>query len=103
MKRIFSSSQIIGPFTRDKQALQACATAEAQYDEERSQLVIELDSFVRSANLRAKEEHLHTNWLPKKQSLTESVSADEAPDLARDIYHRWIGRVRQSVASPVHN
>ncbi len=103
MKRVFSTSQIIGPFRRGGQDLEACATGEAQYDEERSKLVMELDSFVRPANLRSKEEHFQTGWLPTKQSFIESVSPDEAPDLARDIFHRWVGTVRQSVTSPVHN
>lgn len=103
MKRIFSTSQIIGPFTRDEQNFEACATAEAQYDEERSQLVMELDSFVRPANLRSKEVHLHTQWLPGRRNFKESVSPDEAPDLARDIFHRWVGTVRQSVTSTEHN
>ncbi len=33
----------------------------------------------------------------------ESVAQDEAVELAKDIFHRWVGKVRQSVPSPVHN
>jgi hypothetical protein len=45
MKKIFSTSQIVGTCRMDSQDLEACATAEALYDEEQSQLIIELDSF----------------------------------------------------------
>jgi hypothetical protein len=87
----------------DNQDLEACATAEALYDEEQSQLIIEQDSFLRPTDLRFKEEHLAANFLPEKQTFKESVSQDEAPELARDIFHRWVRTVRESVTSIVHN
>jgi hypothetical protein len=87
----------------DSQDLEACATAEALYDEEQSQLIIELDSFLRPADLRFKEEHLPADFLPEKQTLKESVSQDEARELARDIFQRWVRTVRESVSSMVHN
>jgi hypothetical protein len=103
MKRLFSTTQIIGPCRMEGQDFEACATAEAQYDEERSHLVIALDSFLRPTDLRFQDEHLRTDCLPRKQNMKESVSQDEAPELARDIFRRWVGTVRQSIASSVHN
>jgi hypothetical protein len=102
MKRIFSSSQIIGRFTQEQKDFEVCATADANFNEGPSQLVMELDSFVRPLNLRAKEKHLKAGWLPKSQRIKESVSLEEAPDLARDIFHRWVRTVRQAIPSPVH-
>ena len=103
MKRIISTSEIIGSFTRDEREFEVCATAEANLDESKSQLVVALDSFVRSVDICAKEKHLPADWLPKKQNVKESVSPEEAPDLAKDIFHRWVGKVRQSVPSTIHN
>ena len=102
MKRIISSSEIIGLFTRGEHEFEVCATGEANFDEGKSQLIIELDSFIRPVDLRAKEAHLPADWLPRKQTLKESVSHDETFDLAKDIFHRWVGKVRQSVPSPIH-
>ena len=102
MKRIISSSEIIGLFTRDDHEFEVCATGEANFDEGKSQLIVELDSFIRPVDLRAKEAHLAVAWLPRKQTLKESVSPDETVDLAKDIFHRWVGKVRQSVPSPIH-
>jgi hypothetical protein len=103
MKRIFLTSQIVGNCRIESQDLEACATAEALYDEEQSQLIIELDSFLRPADIRFKEEHLPADFLPEKETFKESVSQDEAPELARDIFQRWVRTVRQSVTSMVHD
>ncbi len=102
MKKIISSSEIIGSFTRDKRELEVCATGEADFDEVKSQLTMELDSFIRPVDIRVKEEHLAPEWLPKKEILRESVSREEALDLAKEIFHRWVAKVRQSVPSPMH-
>ena len=103
MKRIISTSEIIGLFTRDDQEFEVCATAEADFDDESSQLFLELDSFIRPVDIRSRENRLPAGWLPKKQGLRESVSQDEAVALAKEIFHRWVGKVRQAVPSPIHN
>lgn len=103
MKRLFSASQIVTPFRMNGADLEACATADADFDEENSQLVVELNSFVRPTNLRSREQRWHPEWLPDKQTFKESVSQDEASQLARDIFHRWVGTVHYAVTMPVHN
>ena len=103
MKRILSSSEIIGLFTRDEHEFEVCATGEAHFDEGKSQLSMELESFIRPVDLLSKEKHLPADWLPKKQNLKESVSGEEAPDMAKDIFHRWVGKVRQSIPLPIHS
>ena len=103
MKRIISTSEIIGSFTRDYHEFEVCASAEADFNEAKSQLLLDLDSFVRPIDIRSKEKHLRADWLPKKESLKESVSQEDAVSMAKDIFHRWVGKVRQSVPSPIHN
>jgi hypothetical protein len=103
MKKIISSSEIIGSFMLDKHELEVCATGEADFDDVKSQLTMELDSFIRPVDIRVKEQHLAPEWLPKKQTLHESASRDEALDLAKEIFHRWVAKVRQAVPSPMHN
>jgi hypothetical protein len=102
MKRIISSSEIIRLFTREDHEFEVCATGAANFDERKSQLIVELDSFIRPAEVRAKETHLPADWLPRKQTLREFVAHDAAVDLAKDIFHRWVGKLRQSVPSPIH-
>ena len=102
MKRIYSGSQIIGTFSTDEKEFEACATAEAQFDEEHSLLLMELDSFIRRVDLVSKEEHLQVGWLPKKESIRETVSLEEAPDLAREIFHRWVHKIQQAMPVTVY-
>jgi len=103
MKRIISTTEILGCFTRDEREFEVCATAEADFDEIKSHLLLELDSFIRPVDIRSKEKRLAADWLPKKQTLKEAVSEAEAVDLVKDIFHRWVGKVRQSVPLPIHN
>jgi len=103
IKRIISSSEVIGLFTHDDHEFEVCATGETNFDEAKSQLIVQLDSFLRPVDLRAKEAHLPADWLPSKQTLKESVTQDEAVDLAKDIFHRWVGKVRQSIPVPIHH
>ncbi len=103
VKRIISSSEIIGLFTKCGGEFEVCACGEANFDELNAQLVTELDSFIRPADPRAREKHLPADWLPRKQTIIESVSLDEAPELAKELFHRWVARVRESVPSPMHN
>jgi len=101
MKQIFSGNQIVGSFAKEQEAFEVCATAEANFDEERSELELQLDSFIRPVNLRSKEMHFQSAWLPKKQNVREHVTCEEAPDLARDIFHRWAKKLRQIIPAPV--
>jgi hypothetical protein len=102
MKTIYSSSQIVGDFPSQEKEFEVCAIADAQFDEEHSKLIMELDAFVRPVDLVAKEEHLQAGWLPKKETVNETVSVEEAPGLAREVFHRWVRKVRQAMPSLVH-
>jgi hypothetical protein len=102
MKRIVCASEIVASFTKEKEELEVCATEEANFDEGRSQLLVELNSFVRPVDPRSKLKVFVADWLPKKQSLRESVSQEEAAEVAREIFHRWAGKVREAVPSPFH-
>jgi hypothetical protein len=45
------------------------ATADAQYDDGRSELQVELDSFVRPTDIRLKDVRIDPKWLPKKEKV----------------------------------
>ena len=101
MKQIFSSNQIVGAFAKGQKEFEVCAIAEANFDEERSELVLHLDSFIQAINITSKEVQLQSDWLPKKQIVKEQVSSNEAPELARDIFHHWAKTLRQSIPPAV--
>ncbi|HVY71002.1 MAG TPA: hypothetical protein VHH73_13805 [Verrucomicrobiae bacterium] len=99
MKRIIDTSQILGTVELPDGLREICATAVASYDEASRHLVTRLDSFLRATGSRVEERHVSAPWLPPAETLTETAEPEEAPDLAREIFHRWVAKVRQSAPS----
>lgn len=73
------------------------ATAHAAYDQAAGELVVSLDSYLRSEDLAHLEQKVMPPWLPAKQEDREHVDAGEAGDLAKDVFHRWCDKVRQRI------
>ena len=101
MKPIISSNEIIGSFNIDNDEFEVCATADAFYDDALHELTVRLDSYLLPVSIHTTEEH-RPDWLPKKQTVKESVSHSEAIDVARDIFHRWVRTVRNAVPLLLH-
>jgi hypothetical protein len=101
VKRIIDTSEVLGTVELPNGTYEVCATADANYDDDAKQLIVRLNSFLRTTNLRAKEELSPADWLPKGETVTESMDPDEAVEAARDIFHRWAQKVRN--AGPLHN
>ena len=102
MKRVIDASEVLGTVgTRDGDC-EVCAAATANYDEASGRLVVSLDSFLRRADLRAPEARIPADWLPKSETLSESVDPAEGAEAARDIFHRWVRKVRQAAPSWHH-
>jgi hypothetical protein len=98
MRRVIDTSEVLGTIAAPVGECEVCATAEASYDADAARLIVVLDAFLRGTDLRAKEKHFKADWLPRNETVTESAGAEEASALARDIFHRWVRRVRE--ASP---
>lgn len=109
MKGLISSSETVGRFEHEGRQWDVCATSEADYDEPRAELVVQLDCFARPADPRARETHVRVPWLPRPAEVREGVSHAEAPELAREIFRRWARQVRASVhrdgnsTTPIHH
>jgi hypothetical protein len=103
MNRVLSSNEILGTVDLQGQETEVVASAEATYDDGKGELVLELGAFLRPVDIRHKERHLGADWLPRGQVVREHVSRDEAGDLAKDVFHRWVVRVRQSIPMTIHN
>jgi hypothetical protein len=100
MKRIISAIEILGTFAEGEREYEVCATVDAAYEEPRSQLVSTLESFLRPVGVRAKR--LSAEWLPANERVRESMPLEDALGAAREIFHHWVGRVRQSIPLPLH-
>ena len=103
MKRVIDTSEVLGAVDTPQGACEVCASAVANFDEDAERLLVNLDAFLRSTDLRAKEKRLAVNWLPKPETVHESVGPDEAAEVARDIFHRWVRKVREAVPALSHH
>ncbi len=96
MRKILSTSEIVQDLDLEAEPKELCASADADYDERKSTLMIKLDAFVRQVHHAGPDVCTRPEWLPKPETLREGVGPDEASDMARDIFHRWTKKIRES-------
>jgi hypothetical protein len=102
MKRIIDTSEAVGTVEAAEGTHELCAAADASYDEGAGRLLVELKAFLRPTGLRAKERHFRADWLPANEVLSETVSLDECREVAREIFHRWVRKVRKAAPQLHH-
>ena len=78
---------------------EVCAAADASFDEAAGRLTVKLNAFLRPADFLAKERHFGASWLPKNETLTESVDPEECHQAAREIFQGWVRKVRAAAPS----
>jgi len=96
MKRIIDTSEVLGLVETPKGPREICIAASAHYDEATTILVVKLEAFLRTTDVRSKETRGVADWLPRPETVRESVGPEEAVEVARDIFHRWARKVRQA-------
>ena len=102
MKRVIDTSEVLGKVETPGGNCEVYVSAEAGFDEAAGRLVVKLEAFLRPAGLLVKERHFRADWLPTNETVTESVAREECHDVARDIFHRWVRKVREA-APPLHH
>jgi hypothetical protein len=102
MKRVLSTSEVLGTVELPEGTCEVCASADAGFDEAAGRLAVNLEAFLRPASLRAKERHFRADWLPANETITESVAREECHEVAREIFHRWARKVREAAPQLHH-
>jgi hypothetical protein len=97
MRRVIDTSEVIGTVEMPEGECEVCASAFAQYEEAAGHLQVNLDAFLRTTDIRKKERRLTAEWLPRPETITEGVGPDETIDLAKDIFHAWVAKVRAAI------
>jgi len=97
MTRVIDTSEVLGTVdTPAHGTCEVCVSAVATYDDAAERMEVKLESFLRTTNLLAKEKHITAAWLPKGETVTESVGPDETVEAAREMFHRWVRKVREA-------
>ncbi len=102
MKRVIDTSEVLGTVEVPEGTCEVCASAEAGFDEAAGKLVVKLEAFLRPAGFLVKERHFSADWLPANETITESVAREEGHEVAREIFHRWVRKVREAAPSLHH-
>ena len=102
MKRIIDTSEVLGTVEVPEGVCELCASADASFEEEAGRLVTKLDAFLRPTDLLVKERHFRADWLPKSETVTEPVAREECHEVAREIFHRWVRKVREAAPQLHH-
>ena len=102
MKRIIDTSEVLGTVEVPEGTCEVCAAAEAGFDEAAGRLVVTLEAYLRPAGLLVKERHFRADWLPRGETITEPVGREESGEMARDVFHRWVRKVREAAPALHH-
>lgn len=94
MEPVISISEVVEKREMPGGMVEVCAVIESTFDKAQQQLVAQLGSHLQQSNATT---HLRPRWLPADQTLREHVARAEASDVARDMFHRWVRRVRQTI------
>ena len=102
MNQILSASEILGTINLPQGECEVMATANGDYSLRSGNLVVSLEACVHPTRSSKTDEPVDTKWLPEPETVTESVEADEAGEVARDVFRSWVRKVR-AAAPPIHD
>lgn len=97
MSRPYYASEILETIHEGGHELEVVAVIEASHDANAERLHARLDAFLREVNQRGPDAVTRPGWLPKPQDAIEGVGASESTALARDLFRRWVGHVREAL------
>lgn len=96
MKRVVDTSEVLGTVEVPEGRCELCASADANFDEAAGRLKVKLEAYLRPTALLLKERHFRADWLPENETVMESVGQEECHDVAREVFHRWVRKVREA-------
>jgi hypothetical protein len=101
MKRIISITRIVDSHEVTRGTREVIASADATFDEGKSELVVDLDSKVQVTDARGHEALVTEDWLPHRTTVREHLSLSDAPDAAKEIFESWAHKIRESIPALV--
>jgi hypothetical protein len=97
MKSDLFLSEVVATRESEAGVLEVCAVAEGQFDRATSMLEVKLDAYLHNFT----GAQLRPYWLPKSNQVTEHVSHDEIHEVGRDIFHRWVEKLKRAIPNPI--
>lgn len=101
MRRIVSSSKIVGTCDWESIPAHISAHADASYDEGDSRLVVTLTALAEPADVFHHENWTQPPWLPAPQRVEEHVPFTDALMESRNIFQSWARRVQEKIPANI--
>ena len=96
MNEILKIREILGTLELPEGECELSASAVAEYAEGTGNLVVRLDAAVHPCDTHYRDLALTLDWLPKGQTVSEFSPIEEAGEIARDAFRRWVRQIRAS-------
>lgn len=94
---LLDATQVLGTVQIDGVTHEVCAEAIANHDRRSNQLTVNLRAFLRSEQQDHIGEQSTLEWLPEPQSTIEHVEAEEAHEMASDVFASWKRKVEAAL------
>src|SRR5688572_23716694 len=103
MTHVASVQEVVEQCENDHGPCELIATAEAFYSHYHAVLLVRVEAFIQPAGCGPKALRLTEDWLPPKETFVEAVTLEQAPQTTKEIFERWIDKVRRSVPATHHH
>lgn len=100
MKRVIDSTEVLGTVETSTGACSLCAAANAKFDDSAGKLVVVLRAFLRPVEPSQKLPVV--DWLPGDETVSVNVGFPDAWEAAKEVFKRWVRRVRESAPAALH-
>ena len=94
---LLDAIQVLGQVESDGSSHDVVAEAVASHDRKSNLLTVSLRSFLRAGQLDEFGKISSPAWLPAPQIVTEHVVAEEAHEMAKDIFASWRRKVSAAI------
>jgi|GEM_PF-639599 hypothetical protein len=94
---LLDTTQVVATHEVDGIAYEVCAEAIATHDRRAHLLSVELRSYLRALDQDHIHEEIIPEWLPEPETITDGVQAEEAHEMADDVFASWCRRVVATV------
>ena len=99
MRRVLSISEVVETLATPSGLVEVLATGDAEYDEDKTQMEMRLDSQFRPVEVKSDSRRPLPAGLPRRDVVKVSLDWMEALPAARDIFRDWAKRVHQSITN----
>lgn len=99
MSSILNTTEIIGTVEFPQGEFEVCAAADATYNQRAKTLAIRLSATLKHCACAENAAPVTADWLPKGETVTEHVAIEEASEVARDVFKRWVRKLREAAPS----